>query len=422
MNDKFSIRLENVSKKFADNLRTSMAYGIRDITKDIFRLKNRSDRLRAHEFWAVDDVSFDLSRGEILGIIGSNGAGKSTLLKLINGIFFPDKGRITVKGLLGALNEIGAGFHPMLTGKENVYINAAILGIPRKKVDRKFKGIVDFSGIGDFINMPVKFYSSGMHARLGFSVAVHMDADILLVDEVLAVGDQEFQEKSMKHMVELMRANKAVIIISHSLYRIESLCNRVIWIEKGRIITAGPAKEVIKAYLDSQNIKIQQDLSALKSSVKKTVEYPVDIEKVKLLNDDKIPTTDFPFGSGMTIKIYYNAKKKIYRPQFNIRILQNGNEISDASMLIDGDGPDWVDDRGIIECEFSNLPLTPKIYDILIFVREEEGIVDIAEMRIYTKFRITDEGLEKLSSKGRMSTTLLRQNSVLYLPHKWYYY
>ena len=420
MKDKFSVCLENVSKKFSDNLRTSMAYGIRDITKDIFGLKNRSDKLRVHEFWSVDDISFDLSRGEILGIIGSNGAGKSTLLKLINGIFLPDKGRITVNGRVGALIELGAGFHPMLTGKENVYINAAILGIPRKKVDRKFKGIVDFSGIGDFINMPVKFYSSGMHARLGFSVAAYMDADILLIDEVLAVGDQEFQEKSMKHMVELMRANKAVIIVSHSLYRIESLCDRAIWIEKGHVVALGHAKEIITQYLNFQDKRIFENSGeSISTKNKKDL---IEIEKVELVNEHKVPLTDFPFGSEVGIRLYYFAHKPIYRPHFNINLLYHETDIVEAGMNIDGHGPDWVEGYGMVECKFPYLPLTPKTYKVYSWVSNEVGTVYVSQPKIVAQFRITDDGLDWNKYKGPMAMNHMRQGSPVCFPHEWKFY
>src|SRR4030042_3217494 len=182
-----AIKVEHVSKKYCKSLKRSMLYGVQDIGRNMVGLSSRSDRLRKNEFWAVDDISFEVKRGETLGIIGPNGAGKTTLLKMLNGIFWPDKGKITMKGEFGALIEIGAGFHPLLTGRENIYINAAILGMKKKYVDEKFEDIIKFADIGDFIDTPVKFYSSGMFVRLGFAVAVHCEPDILLVDEVLAV-------------------------------------------------------------------------------------------------------------------------------------------------------------------------------------------------------------------------------------------
>src|SRR3990170_2258915 len=195
MDEDIAIKVEHVSKKYCKSLKNSMLYGVNDIARNSLGFSSHSERLRNGEFWAVDDVSFELKKGETLGIIGPNGAGKTTLLKMLNGIFWPDKGKITVRGRVGALIEVGAGFHPLLTGKENVYVNAAILGMTKKEVDKKFNDIVEFAGIGDFINVPVKFYSSGMFVRLGFAVAVHCEPDILLIDEILSVGDAKFRAK-----------------------------------------------------------------------------------------------------------------------------------------------------------------------------------------------------------------------------------
>ncbi|MCK4325438.1 ABC transporter ATP-binding protein, partial [bacterium] len=185
MND-IAIKVEHVSKKFCKRLRHTMLYGTVDIARSTLGLLPHSGQLRVGEFWAVDDVSFELKRGETLGIIGPNGAGKTTVLKMLNGIFMPDKGKIIIKGRVGALIEVGAGFHPMLTGRENIYINGTILGMSKREIDKKFDDIVNFADIGDFIDSPVKHYSSGMYVRLGFAIAIHCEPDILLVDEVLA--------------------------------------------------------------------------------------------------------------------------------------------------------------------------------------------------------------------------------------------
>src|SRR3990172_5897393 len=204
------VSAQHISKKFCRYLRKSMTYGIQDISRNFFRMSTKSEQLRKDEFWAVDDVSFELKRGEALGLIGPNGCGKSTLLKMLNGIFWPDKGKITMKGKVGGLIEVGAGFHPLLTGRENVYINGAILGMSRKEIDDKFDDIVEFADIEDFIDAPVKSYSSGMFVRLGFAVAAHCEPDVLLVDEVLAVGDVNFQNRCLRRINEMM-ARCAVI-------------------------------------------------------------------------------------------------------------------------------------------------------------------------------------------------------------------
>src|SRR3989338_5089706 len=191
MSDDIAIKVENVSKKFCRSLKDSMLYGMTDIGKNLIGLGSNSSVLRKNEFWAVEGISFEIKRGESFGLIGPNGSGKTTLLKMLNGIFWPDKGKITTRGRVGALIAVGAGFHPLLTGRENIYINGAILGINKKEVDEKFDPIVEFADIGNFLDAPVKHYSSGMYVRLGFSIAVHCDPEVLLVDEILAVGDRK---------------------------------------------------------------------------------------------------------------------------------------------------------------------------------------------------------------------------------------
>src|SRR3990172_12206671 len=210
------IKVEGVSKKFSKSLKRSMLYGIQDISRSMLGLAPKTDELRPGEFWSVDNVSFEVRRGECLGVIGPNGAGKSTLLKMLNGIISPDKGRIEIKGRVGALIEVTAGFHPMLTGRENIYIAGSIHGLSKKEIDRKFDDIVAFSELGDFIDTPVKHYSSGMNVRLGFAIAAQMRPDVLLIDEVLAVGDIGFSTKCLNAIGEIIE-NSAVIFVSHSV-------------------------------------------------------------------------------------------------------------------------------------------------------------------------------------------------------------
>ena len=228
------IQVNGVSKKFCRSLKRSMWYGFRDILRDTAGLRPKSGRLRRKEFWAVDDVSFELKKGEALGLIGPNGAGKTTLLKMLNGIIIPDKGNLRIKGRVGALIQVGAGFHPQLTGRENIYINGAILGMGKREIERKFDAIVEFADIGDFLNTPVKFYSSGMFVRLGFAVAAHCEPDILLVDEILAVGDISFQSKCLDHISKLRTEGVATVLVSHHMPKIGSACDRVMFLLHGK--------------------------------------------------------------------------------------------------------------------------------------------------------------------------------------------
>ena len=197
------VMIENVSKKYCKSLKRSMGYGLTDMSKNFFGFGSNSSVLRKDEFWAVRDVSVSVKKGETLGLIGPNGSGKTTLLKMLNGIFWPDAGKITMNGRVGALIAVGSGFHPLLTGRENIFVNGAILGMSKKEIESRYDAIVDFAGIGDFLDTPVKYYSSGMFVRLGFAVAIHCEPEILLVDEVLAVGDANFQSKCIKKMKEL---------------------------------------------------------------------------------------------------------------------------------------------------------------------------------------------------------------------------
>lgn len=237
-----AVAVEGVSKRFRlyhernQSLKSAIMRGRKSVHED---------------FWALRDVSFDVPVGSTFGLIGSNGSGKSTLLKCLARIYYPDEGRISVHGKVASLLEVGSGFHPELSGRENVFLNASILGMTRKEVVRKFDEIVDFSGVEQFIDQPVKNYSSGMYVRLGFAVAINVEPDVLVVDEVLAVGDAEFQEKCRQKFVDFRRDGRTVILVSHAMDTVQDMCDNVAWLSHGRLVAAGDAKPTIKAYLDS---------------------------------------------------------------------------------------------------------------------------------------------------------------------------
>jgi ABC-type polysaccharide/polyol phosphate transport system ATPase subunit len=205
-------------------------------------------RHQQEEFWAVRDIGVTIARGESVGLVGGNGAGKSTMMSLTAGTIAPTLGRVTVTGRISGLLELGAGFHPDLTGRENIYLNASLLGLRREEVEEQFKSIVDFSELHTFIDVPIRNYSSGMHVRLGFAVATHIDPDILLMDEVLAVGDQNFQQKCIARILKFRDEGKTILFVSHSADAVKKLCQRVIWLEKGRIRMEGPTDKVLAAY------------------------------------------------------------------------------------------------------------------------------------------------------------------------------
>lgn len=237
-----AIEVDNVSKRFRlyhernQSLKSAIMRGRRSVHED---------------FWALKDVSLNVPEGSTFGLIGSNGSGKSTLLKCLAKIYYPEKGTITINGRVAALLEVGSGFHPELSGRDNVYLNGSILGMSRKEIDRKFDEIVSFSGVGQFIDQPVKNYSSGMYVRLGFSVAINVDPDVLIVDEVFAVGDAEFQEKCRQKFIELKHRGKTVILVSHSMDTVREMCDQVAWLNHGDLVAAGDAQSTISAYLAS---------------------------------------------------------------------------------------------------------------------------------------------------------------------------
>ena len=237
------LEFNRVSKKYTVRVdETAHLQTLHPLARQWRRLRPRSE-----EFWAVRDVSFQVRRGEALGIIGHNGAGKSTVLKLLSNITAPSAGEITINGRLSALIEVGSGFHPELSGRENVFLSGSILGMRRREIAAKLDSIVDFAGVRQFIDLPVKRYSSGMYVRLGFAIAAHLEPDILLLDEVLAVGDASFQAKCVQRIKELERNGTTIVFISHDLVAVEGLCQRVILMQKGQIACEGEPGEVIEA-------------------------------------------------------------------------------------------------------------------------------------------------------------------------------
>jgi len=229
------VKVEGVSKKFCRDLKRSLWYGVKDITSEMLGGGGNHEQLRKDEFWAVKEVSFELKRGECLGLIGHNGAGKSSLLKMLNGLIKPDQGKIVMKGKIGTLIELGAGFNPILTGRENIYVNGQILGFSKKEIDTSFDEIVAFSEIGDFIDTPVQNYSSGMKVRLGFAVAAQMEPDVLLIDEVLAVGDIGFVLKCFNKMDKLL-ANTAIVLVTHNIPQVARMSTRLLLMKNGTVL------------------------------------------------------------------------------------------------------------------------------------------------------------------------------------------
>lgn len=323
------IEVRQISKKFTRNLRRSLLYGSIDLFKGFFGIKPNTQKLRNSEFWALKNIDFNLRAGETLGLVGKNGSGKSTLLRLINGIFPPDEGEVHISGRIGALIAVGAGFNPHMTGKENIYLNGTILGMTKKEIDSKYTDIVSFADIGEFLDAPVSVYSSGMKVRLGFAIAIHADIKILLADEVLAVGDVNFQKKCFEKIFELKHRGISTILVSHAIPQLERLCERSVLIHKGEQIYFGPTREAVKKYID---IMEDEKLSNAKLLTNKSYTVGVGnftVEKVSIVNNNGEDVDEIKTGESFSIKLNYKFKQKIgekYQIRFSIKTFE-GREV-----------------------------------------------------------------------------------------------
>jgi len=277
----------------------------------------RGRRARYEEFWALQDVSFDVAKGATVGIIGSNGSGKTTLLKCLTGIYFPERGSVTIDGNVAALLELGAGFHPELSGRENVYLNGAILGMAKKDIDRQFDSIIDFAGLEKFIDSPVKNYSSGMVVRLGFSIATHVEPEILLIDEILSVGDAAFQRKSTEKIEQFRREGRTIVVVSHSLGLVQQLCADVVWLEKGRVREIGPASSVIAAYTGGT---YQETSSPGEGVANRWGTGEVRVSSVTIHDRDGRPTEVVESGAPITIVVELSAHMRVETPVIRVMI------------------------------------------------------------------------------------------------------
>lgn len=347
-----AITVEEVSKRFR-------VYHERNQSLKAAVMRGR--RSVHEEFWALRDVGFEISQGSTFGLIGDNGSGKSTLLKCIAGILTPDTGSVTVRGRTAALLEIGSGFHPELSGRDNVYLNASILGMSRKEIDRKFDTIVDFSGVEQFIDQPVKNYSSGMYVRLGFSVAINVDPEILLVDEVLAVGDAAFQEKCAEKFLEFRREGRTVVVVSHSMPTLRNMCDNVAWLSHGGLVETGVAKPVLERYLDST----RTDVRTSPDGAVRWGSGEALVAGVEILRDGN-PTETVRTGDDVSIRISYDARQRIDRPVFGLAIESHDGVYLWANNTRDlGHEIEAIEGTGTVECRIPRLALQPGTFQVM---------------------------------------------------------
>ena len=415
------IKIENVTKKF--KLYSDRPLSIKE---NIVRgMKNTYK-----EFYALNDVSFEVKKGSTIGLIGKNGSGKSTLLKMINRTMFPDKGKITINGKIASLIELGAGFHPELSGRENIYNNATIFGFSKEEIDKRLPEIIEFSELEEFIDNTLRTYSSGMYARLAFSVAIHVDADILLVDEILGVGDINFQSKCANKIYEMKRNGTTIILVTHDMSTIDRLCDYAVWLDHGKKIAEGSPKEIQNAYLkymaeeQEERQKLEETKEKMKEEEKDTEVEKEDVRKkithlgehfgngnviftsCKLLDEKGVDRRSFNTGQKIKLQTEYLCQVDPKNLQVNI-----GFEISNTQGIYiygtntsrEGYKKIKLQKKGIIEVELEDLKLLPGDYNIGIASAdlEEKASYDhyrsIAQFKIYSN--IHDVGLVRLGHK-----------------------
>ena len=395
-----TITVENLSKRYvlgALQQETQLRDQLIRLVRAPFRHRPPKEIL-----WALRDVSFTVQEGEVVGIIGRNGAGKSTLLKILSKITYPTSGRVRTRGRVASLLEVGTGFHEELTGRENIFLNGSILGMKKREVDAKLDAIVAFSGVERFIDTPIKRYSSGMRLRLGFAVAAHLEPDVLIVDEVLAVGDAAFQKKCLTAMKDLRGGGRTVLFVSHNMAAVENLCSRGIWIANGQVRLDGATHDVIEAYMASF-ASAEDAVSELTSVEGRRGGGEIRYTKVEFLSAERELQTVTRSGKGIVIRLHYRASEPIERPAFGFKMLTElGTLVTDTSTWLHGlDIPLVPAGDGYIDLEIDALNLLPgryylslwldsvvthKVYDSI----EHAVHLDVEEAPIYNSSRRID--------------------------------
>lgn len=409
------MKFESVSKKYSLGSGESFREMLARTTAGILR---RSSSNPQNELMALENVSFEVNQGEVLGFIGTNGAGKTTTLKILSKVTRPTSGKVFTEGRVSSLIELGAGFHPDLTGRENIYLNGAILGMERKDISKRFDEIVAFSEIEAFLDTPVKRYSSGMYARLGFAVAAHVSPDILLVDEVLSVGDEAFQMKCRDFIRSYIEDGHTSIFVSHNLYAIEQLCDRVIWLDKGHIRQMGEPGTVLREYLDEVDkrliVSVPKDEAASANRIK--------IHGLEISNEHGEVTTSIEQNKDMLIKVLYEAPQRIESPFFCIWIseAQSGLPLFSANMLLDDHTIPYIEGIGSLSCRFNKLPLMPKAYNIWLEVYGQDRAQLIYKWNIVGGFRILDDYQKReFAGDRRGEVRFSRAHGAFKIPYEW---
>jgi ABC-2 type transport system ATP-binding protein/lipopolysaccharide transport system ATP-binding protein len=375
-----AIIVDGVSKRF--RLQTDRAHSLKEL------VTRRDRNAGVDQFWALRDVSLEIPQGSMFALIGHNGSGKSTLLRCIAGIYRPTEGRVKVDGRISTLLELGAGFHPDLTGRENVYMNATILGMSRSQIDAVFDEIVEFAGIQDFIDSPVKIYSSGMYVRLGFSVAIHVDPEILIIDEVIAVGDEQFQRKCFDHLADLRRRGVTIVVVTHGMGTVETMCDGAAWLDHGVLQMVGAAGDVASAYLRRVNEREAEDrateaaAAAEAAAVAAGSAYVPDSETwfgedmeildVFFTGADGARITAGTTGETLALNIAYRAHRTVEDPVFGYQIHpENDTPVSGTNTRLCGMETGVLSGDGLVRMEIPGLPLLPANYEFTVGINDK---------------------------------------------------
>lgn len=332
MDNETVIKVEGLYKKFCISQRKSMLYGGMDVFRSMIGFPKRRDILRDKEIWALNDINFEVKKGETLGIVGVNGAGKSTLLRVLSGIYPPDAGKVTVMGPIGALIAAGAGFHPDMTGRENIYLNGTIVGLKKKEIDEKLEEIIEFAELGEFVDTPVRFYSSGMYVRLGFAIAANIRPRILLIDKVLSVGDMTFQNKCFRKLKELRESVDAVLFVSHNLDHIRNICSDLIILDSASVMYRGNVEDGIIRYQSFGDDLKRKSIVAESRRTTAKAAFTFDSPEVELLS---VQTTggssehkgEVTGGDNIVIRALFATDREIANPQFSVGLIDEKSTV-----------------------------------------------------------------------------------------------
>lgn len=363
------LSVKGVSKKFCRDLKRSLLYGVQDIATELVGTRQKSEKLRQKEFWALKDVSFELRRGEALGLVGPNGSGKTTILRIISGLIKPDTGSVEIEGRLAPLIALGAGFNPILTGRENIYANMSILGLSKKEIDERFQDVIDFAEIGDAIDAPVQSYSSGMAARLGFASAIHTEPDILLIDEVLAVGDIRFRAKCYRQLAMLREKGTSFIMVSHDPNSILFVCNSAVYLSRGKVIATGDTDLVMNKYEEDLFLReADQSTGALFLAKKSEVESSgLDITYL-CFKDDRGNILQSPIsGESITFAVGCKTHKRIENVGIDLTIKEQfgeGESVLRLRSFSEGESFSLLPGEQEIQLQMPYCCLKPSLYSM----------------------------------------------------------